>query len=158
MACGRTPRDKRIDEVNAAIAKAEKLRGEAEQKRTEARQKSESGDEAGYDRLIEEAANLYGQVADTLNAAATKTDEMAKLKQPEWYEEYFGLQSKLNRNLAQMATGAHDELLIKKNGPPSESQVQSWRENISRINKENDELSQRIKTIEKREGLVLRKE
>ena len=154
--CGQSPHAAQIDEVNAARIKARKLGEEAERKRRVAREKSESGDHAGHDKSIEEAADLYKQAADTLNDAAKKTDDIAKLQRPEWYEEYFSLQSKLMRNLAQLATGAHDELLARMNGSPSEAQVQSWKENINRIGKENDEFWKRIKAIEKREGVLVK--
>ena len=150
--CQKLPPDKRIDDVNTAKAKARKLSEQAERKRREGVLKSEKSE---HDKLVDEAADLYGQAADTLNGAAATTDELAKLKQPGWYEEYFGLQSKLTRNLAQMAKGAHDELLAGKSGPPSDSQVQSAKENIIRIRNENEELRTRIKTIETREGVVL---
>jgi hypothetical protein len=156
--CGQTPQAKLIDEVNATKRKARNLGDEAEQKRAAAGQKRNSGDEAEYDKLIKEAANLYGQAGEKLNEAAVKADEIAKVKQPEWYKEYFGLHAKLTRNLARLAAGAHDELLIRLSGPPTESQLQSWKETLSRINKENEEFRTRIKTIEKREGSVLIKE
>ncbi len=156
--CAQTPQGKLIDEVNATKKKARNLTDEAERKRKEAGQKRASGDNAEYDRLIKETANIYGQIADSLNEAASKTDEIAKVKQPEWYGEYFTSHAKLMRNLAQLATGAHDELLLRLSGPPSESQVKSWKENMARIDKENDELWSKIKAIEKREGLVLIKE
>ncbi len=83
---------------------------------------------------------------------------MAKLKKPTWYEEYFQLQSKLISNLAQLGVGAHDELVARDSGEPNEAQVQSWRESINRINKENEELRRRITAIESRQGIVLIKE
>jgi len=158
ISCGQTPQAKLINEVNAAWIKARELGDEAERRRAQAREKSASGDHAEHDKLIQEAADLYQQAADSLNGASDKTHELAKQKQPKWYEEYFSLQSKLMRNLAQLAVGAHDELLARMRGAPSESQVQFWNENITRIRKENDELWTQIKTIEKREGLVLIKE
>jgi hypothetical protein len=153
--CGDTPQSKLIDEVNAAKIKARNLGEEGDRKRTEARQKSESGDKAEHDRLIQEAANIYGHVADTLNEAAGKTDELAKVKRPEWYQEYFGLHAKLTRNLARLAAGAHDELLMRLSGLPNESLVQSWKESLSQIGKENDDLRTKITAIEKRERIVL---
>ena len=153
--CRQNPQLKSINEFKAAWTKAQNFRLEAERKRSEARQKSEPGDQAEHDRLVDEAANLYEQAAAALNDAAAKTDELAKLKRPEWYGEYFGLQSKLTRNFARLAAGAHDELLARKSGPISEAQEQIWKEELSRIKKEDDELSVKIKTIEKREGFAL---
>ena len=83
---------------------------------------------------------------------------MAKLKSPEWYEEYFSLQSKRFTNLAQLASNAHDELLARNNGTVTDSQLQSWKENIDRISKEDDEFRSRISAIETRQEVVLIKE
>jgi hypothetical protein len=44
-----------------------------------------------HDRLVEEAANLYGQASETLAQASEKADQMAKQKNPGWYGEYFSL-------------------------------------------------------------------
>jgi hypothetical protein len=144
-----------IDEINEAKVKARNLSEEAEHKRAEARDQS---DRPERDKLIEEAAKLYGQVSDTLIKAAKNADEMAKVKSPAWYEEYFSLQSKLIGNLAQLAAGAHDELLVRKSGEPTEPQVQSWKVNINRIRKENEEFRTQISAIESRQGTVLIKE
>ena len=154
--CGQTSAsNKLIDEINDAKVKARKLGEEAEHKRAEAR---DQRDRSERDRLIEEAAKLYGQVSDTLMEAAKDADEMAKVKSTTWYEEYFSLQSKLISNLAQLAVGTHNELLVRKSGEPTESQVQSWKEDINRIRKENDEFRKRISAIESRQGTVLIKE
>lgn len=154
--CGQARQtNKLIDEINGAKVKARNLAEEAERKRTKAR---ESGDRNEHDKLIDEAAKLYAQASDALNGAAQNAKEMAKVKNPEWYEEYFTLQSKLIDNLAQLATGAHDELLARKNSTPTDSQLQSWKEHINRIRKENENLHRRISAIEKRQGIVLIKE
>jgi hypothetical protein len=87
--------------------------------------------------------------------AAKNADELAKVKSPAWYEEYFSLQSKLISNLAQLAMGADDELLVRKSRAPTESQVQSWKENINRIRKENEECRKQSSAIESRQGSVL---
>jgi hypothetical protein len=154
--CGQTTENnKLIDEINGAKIKARNLGEEAERKRAKAR---DSGDRDERHRLIEEAAKLYGHASDTLFEAAKNASEMAKVKRPSWYEEYFQLQSKLINNLAQLAAGAHEELLARDSGAPSESQVQSWRENINRIKKENEEFRRQITAIETRQGIVLIKE
>lgn len=150
-----TENHKLIDEINGAKIKARNLVEEAERKRTEARD-SEDPDERH--RLIEEAAKLYRQAADRLFEASKNAGEMAKVKKPTWYEEYFQLQSKLIGNLAQFAAGAHDELLARDRDEPSESQVQSWKQHINRVKKENEELRRRITAIESRRGTVLIKE
>ena len=151
--CGQTSAsNKRIDEINESILKARNLAEEAERKRTEARDQSGRPE---HDRLIEEAAKLYMQASDTLIEAVKNADEMAKVKNPAWYEEYFSLQSKLITNLAQLAAGAHDELLVRKSGEPTESQIQSWKKNINRIRKENEDFRKEISAIESRQGTVL---
>lgn len=154
--CGQAPPGKKlIDEINAAKAKARELGDEAERKRSEA---SKTSDKAEHDKLIDDAAKLYGQASDTLEQAAQKARELAKLQSPSWYGEYFGLQSKLISNLAQLAAGAHEELLVRKSGAPSKSQVQTWKDNIKRIREENEEFRKQIESIESRQGIVLIKE
>lgn len=108
--------------------------------------------------MIDEAAKLYEHASGTLNEAADKATEIAKVKSPPWYEEYFNLQAKLIRNQAQLAHGAHDELVARKNGRPTEPLVLSWKENIDRIMKENEQFRKQIAAIESREGMVLLKE
>jgi hypothetical protein len=147
--------NKVIDEINDAKVKARNLGEEAERKRAQARDQTDRRERA---RLIEEAAKLHGQASDRLVEAAKIAEEMAKVKSPAWYEEYFSLQSKLISNLAQLATGAHDELLVRKSGEPTEAQVQLWNENIKRIRKENEEFRKRITAIESRQGIVLIKD
>jgi chromosome segregation ATPase len=139
-----------IDEINAAKVKARNLGVEADRKRREA-----GDNQAEHDRLIEEAAKLYGQASDTLAQAASKAKELAKVKSPSWYEEYFTLQSKLLNNLAQLAAGAKEESLIRKNGAPSESQLQTWKDQLKRFRQEDDEFRKQIASIEKRQGVVL---
>jgi hypothetical protein len=153
--CGQTPEGKKlIDDINATKVKARHFGKEADRKWNEARGKNE--DE--QDRLIEEAANLYGQASETLQEAATKATELAKIKNPSWYEEYFGLQSKYFNNLARLAAGAKDELLGRKSGLPSESQLQAWKDELKRIGEENEQLKKQIASIESRQGIVLIKE
>ena len=153
--CAQTPEGKKlIDDINAAKIKARHIGEEADRKRNEARGKNK--DE--HDRLIEEAAKLYGQASGTLEDAAKKAKELTKVNNPPWYAEYFGLQSKLINNLAQLAAGAQEELLVTKNGPPSESQVQAWKDSLKRIREENEEFRKQIASIESRQGIVLIKE
>lgn len=83
---------------------------------------------------------------------------MAKQKNPGWYGEYLSLQAKLIGNLAQLATGAHDELLVRRNAAPSEDQLTSWKESINRIRKENEEFHKRIAARDSAQGSVLIKE
>lgn len=151
--CGaRAPEGKKlIDEINAAKVKARGFGDEAERIRTEARGK----DKAEHDRLIEEAAKLYGQASDTLAEGAGKAKELANFKSPSWYQEYFDLQAKYYKNLSHMAAAAHDELLIRKDGPPSESQLQVWKDDLKRIQEENEAYTKQIAAIESRQHKVL---
>ena len=157
--CGQTLQGKNlIDEINAAKVKARQVGDEAERKRKIAKEKTESGDRAEHDRLIEDAAKLYGEASDTLEQAAKKATELSKLQSPAWYEEYFGVQSKLISNLAQLASGAREELLVRKTSVPTNSQLQSWQGNIKRIREENEGFRKQIAAIESRQGIVLIKE
>ena len=157
--CSRAPEGKKlIDEINAAKVKAGQLRDEAELKRQAANEKKRSGDESEAYRLIDEAAKLWGQASDTLTEAANKAKELAKLQSPSWYAEYFGLQARFIENFAQLADGAGKELIVRKSGPPSESQLQSWRDNLNRIKEDNEKLKKQITAIESRQGIVLIKE
>jgi hypothetical protein len=157
--CSQAPEGKKlIDEINAAKVKARHLGEEAELNRNEAREKNKPGDNAEHDKLIEEAAKTYGQASDALTEAANKANELAKLRSPSWYGEYFGLQASLIGNLAQLAAGAREELLVRKSGAPSESQVESWRKNLVRIREENEKFRKQITAIESRQGIVLIKE
>jgi hypothetical protein len=61
-------------------------------------------------------------------------------------------------NLANLAAGAHDELLARNSGTPSEAQVQLWKDQLKRIVEENEELRKQIASIESRQGVVLIKE
>ena len=157
--CSQGPDGKKlIDETNAAKVKARQLAADAGLKWNQAREKEESGDEAEHDRLIEEAAKLYGQSSETFAEAASKAKELAKLNSPAWYAEYFGLQSQFMSNLAEMAAGARDEILTRNASVPSDSEIQSKKDNLKRINEENEKLRKQIATIEWRQGIVLIKE
>src|SRR4051812_13696747 len=108
--CGQAPAGKKlIDEINAAQEKARQVVALAESKRKEATQKDDN--KAEHDKLIDEAARLFGQAAATLEEAAKKAEELGKLPSPAWYAEYFGLHSKRFSNLAKLGANAHDELL-----------------------------------------------
>ena len=144
--------NKVIDEINAAKVRARTFVEEAERKRTQAKQSSNPGDQ---ETLIEEAAQLYGQASDALNEAVKNANEMTKVKSPAWYKEYFSLQSKFIDNLSQLASGARAELFVRKNGPPTDSQLQSWTANIDRIRKQNEEYRSQISAIEARQGVKL---
>jgi hypothetical protein len=157
--CAQTPDSKKlIDEINASKAKAWRLVDEAESKRKEAREKNRSGEVESRDALIEEAAKLYRQASNAFQDAAKQAKELSKVQSLPWYEQYFSLHSKLLSNRAYVASDAHEELLVRKSGSPSESQVQSWTDDLKRIEEEDEELLKQIVAIEKRQGVVLIKE
>jgi len=65
---------------------------------------------------------------------------------------------KLINKLAQLAADARAELLVRKSGPPSESQVQAGKDDLKRVREENEEFRKQIASIEVRQGIVLIKE
>lgn len=144
-----------IDTINSKSFTARSLIDEAEKKRAQAKEKTQPADRAEHDQLIDETAKLYGDASHALTEAAQAAEELAKVRTPTWYEEYFTLQAKLLRNLAYMGSQAHDELLIRKSGQPSDAQVAAWLQDLTRIKKENETYRQRIATIESRERVVL---
>jgi hypothetical protein len=159
VGCGQQQEtNKLIDEINAARVKAKTLLGQAEDKRVKAGEKFDKGERSEGEKLIEEAANLYGQISELLNQSADKAEQIAKLNNPAWYGNYFTLQSKLIRNLAKTAGAAREELLVRKSGTPSETQLKSWRDDISNRGKENEELRKEIAKIETEHGTTLIKE
>jgi hypothetical protein len=151
--------NKLIDEINAARVKSQTLLEQAEEKRAEAKKKlDDNGERIESEKLIEEAASLYGQIAEQFNQSADKAEQIVKLNNPDWYKDYFTLQSKLIRNLAKSASGAREELLLRKNGAPGEGQLKSWKEEISKRSKENQELRKEISRIEAEQGTSLIKQ
>lgn len=155
ISCGQEAEiNKLIGEINSAKVKSLKLGQEGETKRVEAKEKLVNGKRGEYEKLMDEAANLYGQASDLLNQSANKAEQIAKQINPYWYKEYFTLQSKLLRNLASLASGAHEELLVRKSGEPSEEQLKSWKDNISGLRKERAELDKEIAKLESEHGLA----
>lgn len=159
--CGQQPQDetgKLVNEINAARSKSRTLLEQAEKKRAEATKKFAQEERSEGEKLIEEAANLYGQISELLNQSADEAGQIVKLDNPDWYRDYFTLHAKLIRNVAQSASSAREELLIRKSGAPGESQLKSWREDISKRSKENQELRKKISEIESEQGKVLIKQ
>jgi hypothetical protein len=156
LGCGQQQEiNKLIDEINAAGAKARTLTKQAEAKRVEARRKYSNGERSEGEKLNEETANLYKQISELLNQSADKGEQVVKLSTTDWYKDYFTLYSRWTRNLAKLANGAHEELVVRKNGAPSEDQLKSWKDNISKLNKENEELRKEIAKIESEHGTSL---
>src|SRR5690242_20416692 len=91
-----------IDTINSKSFTARGLIDDAERKRAKAKEKTQPADRAEHDQLIDETAKLYGDASRALTEAAQAAEELAKVRTPTWYEEYFSLQAKLLRNLAYM--------------------------------------------------------
>jgi hypothetical protein len=131
VGCGQQQEtNKLINEINAGRVKSQTLAKQAEAKRAEAKKNFDNGERSEGEKLIGEAANLYGQISELLNHSADNAEQIVKLNNFDWYKDYFRLHSKLIRNLAKLASGAREELLVRKNGAPSEAQLKSWEENI----------------------------
>ncbi|HEX7295902.1 MAG TPA: hypothetical protein VF251_09145 [Pyrinomonadaceae bacterium] len=144
---------KLIKEINEAITKARGLVSDAEEQRTLARKKARESKERK--ELIEKASALYGEAAETLSGARDKSEQLSRQKDPAWYREYFTLYAKLLGILADMGRSAQSELLIRSRGTPTDEQVQAWKDNIARANKESAEHRKRIAEIESEQGTVL---
>lgn len=159
VACGQQREtDKLINEINIAGVKSQSLTKQVEAKRAEAREKINSGERSEGEKLIGEAANLYRQISELLNQSADKSERVVKISGTGWYKDYFTLYSRWTRNLAKLASGAGEELLVRKNGAPSEAQLKSWKEDISKLSEENKELRKEIAKIESEHGTVLIKQ
>ena len=154
VSCAQTGTQKLIAEMNANRAKSQELTKQAETKRTEAKRQNDNGQIPERKKSIEEAASLDGQVAKLLNESADKGDKIVNITTTDWYKEYFTLYSKWTRNLAKLAAGAQDELLVKNNGRPTPDQVKTWQANIADIKKENDTLAKQIAKLESEHHMV----
>jgi chromosome segregation ATPase len=150
-----TATSKLIAEINAANANVRKILDQAERKRADAGAKRAAGEDSEDARLITEAAKHYGEMSEILKEMAAKADEVAKVRDPQWYSEYFTLHSKRFRKLAVMAAAANEELLVRRDGMPTEAQLKSWKEDLEPISKEAAELWEKIKAIEAREKVGL---
>src|SRR3982751_6621516 len=95
ISCGQEAEvNKLISEINSAKVKSLKLGQQAETKRAEAKERLDNGKRGDYEKLMDEAANLYGQASDLLNQSANKAEQISKRIDPDWYKDYFTLQSK----------------------------------------------------------------
>jgi hypothetical protein len=155
VSCGQTDETLAlITEINANKTKCEELAKLAEAKRAEARKQNDKGQTLDRKKSIEEAAALYGQMTTLLNESATKGDKVVSLTTTDWYKDYFTLYSKWTRNLAKLAAGAQEELLVKNNGTPTEDQVKQWQEKIDDIRKEDAVLLKQIAKLETDHDMV----
>jgi hypothetical protein len=156
VSCGQTDEThKLIGEMNANRAKCQELTKQAEAKRADARKQFDPGQRAEREKSIDEAANLYGQIAKLLNESADKGDKIVTITSTDWYKEYFTAYSKWTRNLAKLAGSAQEELIVRKNGAPTEDQLKTWRANIAEIRKENDAFVKQIAKFESDNHMVL---
>lgn len=156
VGCGRqVVTDTLIEEINAAGARAKALTNQADAKSQEVFLKRATGNREERQKLIDEAANLYGQIADLLNQSADKCDQVVKITTTDWYKDYFTAYSKWTRNLAKIARSAQEELLLRKTGVPSQDQVKLWKESYDKLHKENEELRNQIIKIETEHKTVL---
>jgi len=156
VSCGQSDEThKLIGEMNANRIKCQELTKQAEAKRADARKQFQIGQRAEGQKTIDDAANLYGQIAKLLKESANKGDRIAAITTTDWYREYFTLYSKWTRNLAKLAAGAEEELIIRKTGAPTEEQMKIWRENIAEIRKEDDILQKQIAKLESDHHMVL---
>lgn len=154
MSCGQIEMRKLITEMNANRAKCQAVTKEAQAKAALARKQEAAGQQADMQRTMEEEAELYGQVAKLFNESADKCDKVVNLAREDWYKEYFKLYSKWTRNLAKLASGAQEELLVRKMGAPTEDQMKKWQANIAEIKKEDDTLTKQIAKLESDHHLV----
>jgi hypothetical protein len=148
VACAQIETQRLISEMNANRAKCQELTRQAEAKRAVARRQNDLGQTLERKKSIEEAANLYGQISKLLNESADKGDKVVALTTTDWYKEYFTVYSKWTRNLAKLAAGAREELLVKNNGQPTDAQTKKWRDDIAAINKEDDAFVKQIAKLE----------
>ena len=144
-----------IAEMNANRARCQELTRQAEAKRADARKQYNDGRRAEGEKSIDEAANLYGQIAKLLNDSADKGEKIVTITTTDWYKEYFTVYSKWTRNLAKLAGSAREELLVRKNGAPTEDQMKTWRANIAEIRKEDDAFVKQIAKLESDHHAVL---
>ncbi|HEY3027335.1 MAG TPA: hypothetical protein VGJ55_14385 [Pyrinomonadaceae bacterium] len=156
VSCGQTDEtDKLIGEMNTNRTKCQELTKQAEAKRADAKRQFDAGQRAEREKSIDEAANLYGQIAKLLNESADKADKIVTITTTDWYKEYFTAYSKWTRNLAKLAGGAREELIVRKNGTPTADQLKTWRANIAEIRKENDAFVKQIAKLESDNRMVL---
>lgn len=155
ICCGQQQEvNKLIGEINTAKVKSLKLGQQARTKGVEARIKFVNGERSEGEKLMQEAANLSGQAADLLNQSADKAEQITKLIDPDWYKDYFTLQSKLLHNLAKLSSGAQKELLVRKTVEPSAEQIKEWKDDIIKLHKERVELDKKISKIESEHGIT----
>jgi hypothetical protein len=155
VSCGQVETRRLVAEMNANRAKSQELYKQAQAKAALARKQSADGQTDDTQKTMQDEADIYGQIAKLFNASADKADKVVSITTTDWQKEYFKLYSKWTRNLAQLAAGAQEELMIRKAGTPTEDQVTNWNINIVQIRKENDTLQKQIAKLESEHQTVL---
>src|SRR5260370_19235546 len=80
VSCGQTDEThKLIGEMNANRTKCQELTEQAEAKRADARKQFDGGQRVEGQKSIDEATNLYGQIAKLLNESADKGDKIVTI-------------------------------------------------------------------------------
>jgi len=155
VSCGQVETGRLVAEMNANRAKSQELYKQAQAKAALARKQSADGQTNDTQKTMQDEADIYGQIAKLFNASADNADKVVSITTTDWQKEYFKLYSKWTRNLAQLAAGAQEELVIRKAGTPTEDQLKNWNINIAQIRKENDTLQKQIAKLESDHQTVL---
>ena len=155
VSCGQRETDKLVAEMNANWAKSQELNKQAQAKAVLARKQSAAGQTTDTQKTMQDEADNYEQIAKLFNGSADKADKIVSITTTDWHKEYFKLYSKWTRNLAQLAAGAHEELVIRKTGSPTEDQLKKWNINMAQIRTENDSLQKQIAKLESNHQTVL---
>ena len=155
VSCGQVETGRLVAEMNANRAKCQELYKQAQAKAALARKQSADGQTNDTQKTMQDEADIYGQIAKLFNASADNADKVVSITTTDWQKEYFKLYSKWTRNLAQLAAGAQEELVIRKAGTPTEEQLKNWNMNIAQIRKENDTLQKQIAKLESDHQTVL---
>ena len=155
VSCTQAETQRLVAEMNANRAKSQELYKQAQAKASLARKLSDAGQMTDTQKAMQDEADIYAQIAQLLTDSADKADKIVSITTTEWHKEYFKLYSKWTRNLAQLAAGAQEELVIRKTGSPTEDQLKKWNINMAQIRKENDALQKQIAKLESDHQTVL---
>ena len=155
VSCAQAETHRLVAQINANRAKTQELYKQAQAKAAAARKQSAVGQTTDTQKTMQDEAAIYAQIAQLFTDSADKADKIVSITTTDWYKEYFKLYSKWTRNLAQLAAGAQEELLIRKTGSPTEDQLNKWNSNMAQIRKENEALQKQIAKLESDHQTVL---
>ena len=155
VSCGQMETRRLIAEMNANRGKTKELYKQAQAKALLARKQSADGQTNDTQKTMQDEADIYGQIAKLFSDSADKADTIVSITTTDWYKEYFKLYAKWTRNLGRLATGAQEELVIRKTGSPTAEQLQKWNIDMAQIRKENDSLQKQITKLESDHQSVL---